>query len=205
MEGFTLTEILVVVGILFALIALALPAYQKVNETAKVTKDLSNLRQIGTAIVLYANDNGYIPGEQWPMLLEPTYLTDLDVCQSPFDKRSTNEQTEATPVSYDVNVNLWGSDMLSIVSPTNCLLLAPLTNDTPTPSFLSTSEESSLPSPLSSESDGSDASGGTCSNGSQIPVLFADLHAAVIPMSVFHAAKRDPADPQNVADILWNY
>lgn len=64
--GFTLIELLVVIAIIALLISMLLPALGKARGAARQTICLSNLKQMGTGLGIYLNENKeYFPGDHW--------------------------------------------------------------------------------------------------------------------------------------------
>ena len=62
--AFTLIELLVVITIIAILASIALPVFNGVTERANQTKDLSNAKQVGLALKLFAADNnGFFPSK----------------------------------------------------------------------------------------------------------------------------------------------
>ena len=72
--AFTIIELLVVIGIIAVLLAILLPAAEHVRHQAYIEKCASNLRQIGLALSIYAQDNH---GNYPRTIYDPTYTSPL--------------------------------------------------------------------------------------------------------------------------------
>src|SRR5579871_2191447 len=55
-KGFTLIELLVVIAIISTLAAILFPVFSQAREKARATACLSNEKQIGMAVLMYAQD-----------------------------------------------------------------------------------------------------------------------------------------------------
>lgn len=93
-RGFTLIELLVVIAIIAILAAILFPVFARAREQARKSACISNLKQIGTAILMYAQDydeqivpvaTGVCPGPNafgWGDLVQP-YVKNYKVLECP--------------------------------------------------------------------------------------------------------------------------
>ena len=111
-QGFTLSELLIVILIIVILFGLSFPMVTTVRAQALSVKCLSNLRQIGLGALTWSQDNrGYLMPGNWSNHTENTMLCDLgvpaQVMECPLFRGPATEEGLAS--SYGMNQTLtWG-------------------------------------------------------------------------------------------------
>lgn len=111
-RGFTLIELLVVIAIIAILAAILFPVFAQAKVAAQRTVDLSNTRQLGTVITLYAGDfddrfpltSHPVRGSTWPLRTQP-YVKNWDIFRSPADQSAFWPSAEVAPPAPDAPQN----------------------------------------------------------------------------------------------------
>ena len=140
-HGFTLVELLVVIAVISLLASMLLPALSQAREKARQLKCVSNLRQCGLALLMYAHDyndwlpwpsNGPNPAMRWSKYLtDDNYITNTKVllCPSGLPKEYESDYcTYGYPVYFvSIRANKMGGNWNS-TSPSHCIILADSTH-----------------------------------------------------------------------------
>ncbi|HEY3328758.1 MAG TPA: DUF1559 domain-containing protein [Capsulimonadaceae bacterium] len=119
-RAFTLIELLVVIAIISILAAVLFPVFATAREKARMSSCMSNQKQMGTTLLMYAQDfDEVIPQEAWLTgtytlfdSLE-TYYAGRGLAKNPFlacpsDPSPYNTSATGRYLSYVVNAVYWG-------------------------------------------------------------------------------------------------
>ena len=97
-RGFTLPELLVVIGIIGLLMALIMPVFSRARRSAREASCMSQVRQLAQECLRYKNDWRIHP--PWLSALYPEYLTDKRLLLCPGDFSSPKGSQGGRPDGF---------------------------------------------------------------------------------------------------------
>jgi prepilin-type N-terminal cleavage/methylation domain-containing protein/prepilin-type processing-associated H-X9-DG protein len=147
-RGFTLIELLVVIAIIAILAAILFPVFAQARESARQSSCLSNMRQIGTATMMYVQDydetypdqrlpNGKLQDGVYPAALAPkrpqgqNFYDEINpyikaekiwLCPSALPNPYPGPNKDPQLMSYHYNGYFCGTSMGAVRNPANTLL-----------------------------------------------------------------------------------
>lgn len=131
-EGFTLIELLVVIAIIAVLASILFPVFAQARAKARQTACLSNLKQLGVALIMYGDDyDGTLPYHIITLDATPTYMNYLaalgpyvrntQVFDCPSRRDIAYEGPGDTTLAYVYNRELNGAFIGLVDDPSNVL------------------------------------------------------------------------------------
>jgi len=113
-KGLTLTELIVVAGLIMMIATVALRAVSLASGRERVTKCGSTLRSLGQALMMYSNDNrGHFPRTLYVVGAPPTAYTG-EACNDPFNTPGTKgTPPQANDVTAAIYLLLRAQDISS--------------------------------------------------------------------------------------------
>ncbi|BCW97365.1 MAG: hypothetical protein KatS3mg024_0192 [Armatimonadota bacterium] len=136
-RGFTLIELLVVIAIIAILAAILFPVFSAARERARQSKCTAHMRQMGTGMLMYADDNnGRFPPNLPPVFENGEYVyrnwdyhllgyvRSREMFRCPSYHRDTREKrTRRNLSTYGANSNLLTQKVSVIEQPSRTVLL----------------------------------------------------------------------------------